>query len=76
MDILSPNLNDIVKFVVANSEAAAFCMGRGITGKIVKQSAGELFEIDVGFDYNIYAHPGDLEVVATQLEVPFPEDIT
>jgi len=75
MGISSPNLNDIIKFVVVTSEAAEFCMRRGITGKVVGQH-GPMLEIDVGFGYNIYTHLPEVEVVAVRSEIPIPEDVT
>lgn len=71
----TPKITDIIKFVVANSEAAEFCMSRGITGKVVEMVNGTL-EIDTGFGYFIYANNSDVEVVASQSDVPHPEDLT
>ncbi len=68
-----PKITDIVKFVNADTEAAAFCCDRGITGKIISVVNG-LYEIDVGFNYTIYSAATNLLVVASQLEIPIPED--
>lgn len=69
-----PAYGDIVKFVKPSSEAATFCKSLGITGKIISVDS-EIYEINVGFDYSIFARASEIAVVATKLDIPLSEDM-
>ena len=68
-----PEVTDIVRFIGCSSDAATFCASRGITGKVVA-ICDEVFEIDVGFGYNIYAKVNEIKVVAGWKEIPILEE--
>jgi len=70
------NINDIVKFNkngYYTPDAVEFCISRSITGRVIAKH-GHLFEVDVGFGYNIFIDPASIDVVASFLELPNPED--
>lgn len=69
------NFGDIVAFnESADQLAAIFCRIHGITGSVVAEEAG-LLVINVGFDYNVYAKPTQLRVIATKSQIPDPVDV-
>jgi len=71
--MLIPNISDIIKFKNSSAEAIEFCYERGITGKIVAIE-NNMFVIDAGLPYLLYANTNDIEVIAKQSEVPILEE--
>lgn len=64
---------DIVKFNSPVTEAGLFCKNKGITGKVVAYDCAMCI-VEVGFDYQIYAFPHELEVITTKDEIPLESD--
>lgn len=66
-------MHDIVRFKRPITEAGMFCKTHGITGKIVA-SEHKMLIIDVGFEYKVYAHPDEIELVVKSHQAPLGSD--
>jgi hypothetical protein len=66
-------VSDIVRFKSPTSEAAEFCIAKGITGKVVEIDLN-MCVVDIGLYYKVYSPMNSLDLVTTQAEAPIPED--
>lgn len=68
--MINLNNGDIIRFNEnAECRAAKFCRKHGITGKIIDKQY-EIYTIDVGFEYLVYAKPDQIDRVISRTEVP------
>jgi hypothetical protein len=66
-------ITDIVRFNGPTSEAAEFCIAKGITGKVVDIDSN-MCVVDIGLYYKVYSPMSSLVLVTTQSDAPIPED--